>query len=297
DMVLLERGGDVIPKIVSVLSELRPPGTKAFRVPTTCPICGARLVKEEAEAVSRCLNEECPEQVKRQIEHFASRSAMDIEGLGSETVELLFEKGLLRDIGDIFYLKKSQVEVLERFAEKSAQNLIEGIQRAKTRPLDRLIFGLGIRFVGEGTARTLALRYRSPTDLRTASFEELQAVPEVGPRVAGAIVEWFASPRNQRVLDKLMEAGVQIRSELRGPTGEKFKGMTFVLTGALQHFTREQAEELIISQGGRVSSSVSKKISYVLVGANPGSKYDKAVSLGVPIASESEFIQWISSKK
>jgi DNA ligase (NAD+) len=291
DTVLLERGGDVIPKVVAVISELRPRNARPFRMPTTCPACGTRLIKEEGEAVSRCPNEECPEQAKRQIDHFASRTAMDIEGLGSETVDLLYEKGLLRDIGDVFSLKKSQIANLERFAEKSAQNLLEGIERAKTRPLERLIFGLGIRFVGEGTARTLALRYESLAELSSATVEELQAVPEVGPRIARSIVEWFHSRRNRLIIEKLRAGGVQIKTERQRPKGERFKGLTFVLTGALQQHTREQAEEIIIAQGGRVSSSVSKKTSYVLVGANPGSKYDKAVELGVPILTEAEFLR------
>jgi DNA ligase (NAD+) len=264
-------------------------------MPTSCPTCGTRLIKEEGEAVSRCPNEECPEQAKRQIEHFASRTAMDIEGLGSETVELLYEKGLLRDIGDIFSLKKPQIANLERFAEKSAQNLLAGIEKAKTRALERLIFGLGIRFVGDGTARTLALRYESLAELSKATVEELQAVPEVGPRIAKSIAEWFRSKRNQRIIEKLRAAGVQTKAEKQSQKGEKFKDLTFVLTGALQQHTREQAEELIISQGGRVSSSVSKKTSYVLVGENPGSKYDRAVELRVPILTESEFLRRLKS--
>jgi len=297
DTVLLERGGDVIPKIVAAVPDLRPAGTRRFRMPSVCPVCSTRLVKDEGEAVSRCPNEECPEQAKRQIEHFASRTAMDIEGLGGETVELLYEQGLIRDIGDIFHLTASQVEPLERFAEKSARNLVDGIQKAKSRPLDRLIFGLGIRFVGEGTARTLALRYGSVMDLAKASFEELQAVPEVGPRIARSIAQWFGSARNRRIIEKLQRAGVRLKSERRGPVGERFKGLTFVLTGALQRHTREQAEQLIIGQGGRVTSSVSKKTSYVLVGANPGSKYDKATSLDIPILSEADFERWLSSGK
>ncbi|MBU1708359.1 NAD-dependent DNA ligase LigA [bacterium] len=295
DTVLLERGGDVIPKIVSVVTELRPAKTKPFHMPTACPVCNTRLIKDEGEAISRCPNEECPEQVKKQIEHFASRNAMDIDGMGSETVELLYEKKLLRNIGDIFSLSKKEIEPLERFAEKSAQNLLKGIEKAKSRPLERLIFGLGIRFVGEGTARLLALRYKSLADLRRATFDELQVVPEIGPRIARSIVEWFASPRNQSIIKKLQESGVKTESERHSASGEKFKGLTFVLTGALQQFTREQAEEMIITQGGRVTSSVSKKTSYILVGANPGSKYDKAVTLGIPILTEAEFVEQLQS--
>ncbi len=296
DMVLLERGGDVIPKIVAVVTELRSAKSQPFRMPTACPVCNTRLIKDEGEAISRCPNEDCPEQVKKQIEHFSGRSAMDIDGMGSETVELLYEEGLLNNIGNIFDLAYEQIEPLERFAEKSAQNLLKGIEKAKSRPLERLIFGLGIRFVGEGTARLLALRYGSLADLSAATFEELQAVPEIGPRIARSIVEWFASPRNQSIIKKLREAGVRTESEHRGAAGEKFKELTFVLTGALQKFTREQAEEMIIAQGGRVTSSVSKKTSYVLVGANPGSKYEKAVKLGIPILSEAEFIEQLHSE-
>ncbi len=296
DMVLLERGGDVIPKIVAVVMELRPAKSRPFHMPTMCPVCNTQLIKDEGEAISRCPNEDCPEQVKKQIEHFAGRSAMDIDGMGSETVELLYEKGLLHDISDTFSLTREQIEPLERFAEKSTQNLLKGIEKAKSRPLERLIFGLGIRFVGEGTARLLALRYGSLADLGAATFEELQAVPEIGPRIARSIVEWFTSPRNQSIIKKLREAGVQTESERSFAAGEKFKGLTFVLTGALQQFTREQAEEMIIAQGGRVTSSVSKKTSYVLVGANPGSKYDKAVKLGIQILSEAEFIEQLHSE-
>jgi DNA ligase (NAD+) len=289
DTVNLERGGDVIPKVVSVDLSQRPAGTKQYRPPVNCPFCGTRLEKEEGEVAYRCPNPDDPEVIKRQIEHFGSRGAMDIEGLGFETVELLYGAGLIQDAGDLFSLKLSQLTSLERFGDKSARNLLEGIEQAKTRPLDRLIFALGIRFVGDGTARTLAVRLGSLDVLSKANEEELREIPEVGPRVARAIVEFFQLPRAKTLIKKLRDAGVSFESEGLTRRSDRLAGKTFVITGSLSSMSREQAEAAIVSNGGKATSSVSKKTDYVVVGENPGSKFDKAQTLGVPTITEQEF--------
>ena len=293
DTVLLERGGDVIPKIVSVDLKRRPGDAKPYRPPKKCPSCGAILEREEGEVALRCPNPDDPEVVKRQIEHFASRGALDIAGLGSETVELLVESGLVKDAGDLFFLSKSDLHELERFAEKSSENLITGLERAKEQTLDRLIFALGIRFVGEGTARNLAVRLGSLDRLADADLEDLKQVPEVGPRVAKAIHEFFRSSYAKRLLGKLRKAGFNFESGAEAAQSDALAGQTIVLTGSLQTLTRDEAERAIIALGGRATSSVSKHTSYVVVGENPGSKFDKARQLGVPVLTEQEFLKLI----
>ncbi len=292
-MTLLERGGDVIPKIVSVDLKRRPGDAKPYRPPKKCPSCGAILEREEGEVALRCPNPDDPEVVKRQIEHFASRGALDIAGLGSETVELLVESGLVKDAGDLFFLSKSDLHELERFAEKSSENLITGLERAKEQTLDRLIFALGIRFVGEGTARNLAVRLGSLDRLADADLEDLKQVPEVGPRVAKAIHEFFRSSYAKRLLGKLRKAGFNFESGAEAAQSDALAGQTIVLTGSLQTLTRDEAERAIIALGGRATSSVSKHTSYVVVGENPGSKFDKARQLGVPVLTEQEFLKLI----
>ncbi|MFZ5433957.1 MAG: NAD-dependent DNA ligase LigA [Calditrichota bacterium] len=293
DTVVLERGGEVIPKIVAVDLKYRSGDSKPFKPPRKCPSCGAAVERVEGEVAYRCTNPDDPEIIKRQIEHFASRGAMDIEGLGAETVDMLVDAGLVKDAGDLFSLTVKQLKQLERFAEKSAQNLVAGLEKARSQPLERLIYALGIRFVGEGTARTLALRMGNLDALSKATELELQAIPEVGPRVAIAIIDFFRSPRTKRLLDKLHRAGLNWESSSGLPRGDKLIGQTFVITGSLLSMSREQAEHAIIAQGGRATKSVSKKTDYVIVGENPGSKYGKAQELGVPILSETEFIKLI----
>jgi DNA ligase (NAD+) len=295
DTVVLERGGDVIPKIVEVETKRRPASLKKYAVPRKCPSCGAALEREEGEVAFRCPNPDDPEVVKRQIEHFASRSGMDIEGLGGETVDLLVDKGLVRDSGDLFSLKLEQLVQLDRFAEKSAVNLLAGLERAKTRPLDRLIFALGIRFVGEGTARTLAVRMGSMDRFSSATQTELQQIPEVGPRVALAITEYFASAQAKTVLKKLKAAGVRMEADVPAKRSAELAGKVFVITGSLSSMSRDQAESRIVAHGGRASSSVSKKTDFVVVGENPGSKYDKARQLGVKILSERDLLKMIGN--
>ncbi len=293
DTVVLERGGDVIPKIISVDLDQRPEDSRPYRPPTKCPFCGAKLEREEGEVALRCPNPDDPEVIKRQIEHFASRGALDIGGLGSETVELLVDEGLVRDAGDLFSLAKEQLLALERFAEKSAENLLAGLGKAKQQPLDRLIFALGIRYVGEGTARNLAVRLSSLERLSGAAVEELEGVPEVGTRVACAIVDFFRTPHAKRLLSKLRKAGFSFETADDMVHGDALAGKTFVLTGSLESITRDEAERAVIALGGRVTSSVSKNTDFVVVGENPGSKYDKAQQLGVKTLTEKEFLRQI----
>ncbi|MBU1920020.1 NAD-dependent DNA ligase LigA, partial [bacterium] len=295
DTIILERGGDVIPKVVGYDPELRSKGLRKYRPPQACPFCKSPVEKVEGEVALRCTNPRDREAVKRQIEHFASRGALDIEGLGSESVVQLVDKELVHDSGDLFELKLGQIASLEGFAQKSAQKLLDGLEAAKNKPLERLIFALGIRHVGQTTARSLAIRFGSIDMLKQATAEELQAIPDIGPNVAQAIVEFFQSDFGQSLLEKLRIAGFHFESKDAKPIGNKLAGMTFVITGTLSTMTREEAEKAIIAQGGRVAKSVSKKTTYVVVGENPGSKADKAEKLGIPTVDEQAFIKLIGA--
>jgi len=287
DRVLIERGGEVIPKVVKVVEKH---SHGVFRLPSKCPECGGEVVREEGEAATRCINVSCPAQVQKNIEHFASRSAMDIEGLGPKVVALLIEKGLVSGIPELYDLTPGQLEPLERMGKKSAENLVKAIEGSKTRPLDRLYYALGIRHVGTRSAEILAARYPSMEKLMAASVEELQQMEEVGPVVAKSIHDFFREQRNIHVIDKLMGAGVFMEAEAvpSGPKSDALAGKTFVFTGALG-MPRSEAERMVKELGGKASSSVSKKTDYVVAGAEPGSKYDKAVELGVKVLSEEEF--------
>ena len=290
DTVIIEKGGDVIPKVVSVALEERPPDSHRFEMPETCPACGHKLVREEGEAARRCLNTACPPQRLWRIRHFAARGGMDIEGLGESTVQLLLDQGLIDDYGDIYYLRKEQLLPLERMADKSAENLLAGIEDSKNRPLERLVFALGIRLVGAGAARVLADRFGSVESLASADVGTLEAIDEIGPGIAQSVVNFFRDPANQSVLKKLKDAGVRFEAEKREETADqRFAGMTFVLTGTLENYTREQAADIIRRLGGKTASSVSKKTDVVLAGADPGSKYTKALELGIKVMGEGEF--------
>ncbi len=290
DTVVLEKGGDVIPKVVSAVIEERPPDSRPFVMPGTCPACGHKLARDEGEAVRRCVNVACPPQRLGRVRHFASRAGMDIEGLGESTVQLLLDEKLIDDYGDIYFLRKEQLIPLERMADKSAENLIAGIENSKDRPLDRLIYALGIKLVGSGAARILADTFGSLDSLAAADVEILEAVDEIGPGIAKSVYDFFRDPVNLIVLEKLKNAGVRLEAEKRDePVEQRFEGMTFVLTGTLENFTREQAAEIIRRMGGKVTSTVSKKTDIVLVGADSGSKYTKAVELGVRVMREGEF--------
>lgn len=287
DTVLIERAGEVIPHVLKVVKEGA--HRKAFRMPKHCPVCGSAIHRAEDEVAYRCVNATCPAKLKESLLHFASRHAMDIDGLGDKIVDQLVDKGMVKDVADLYTLKLNQVAELERMAEKSAQNLLDEIAASKKNPLARLIYALGIRMVGERTAEFLAAHFSSLEELAAAKEEQLFNVGEVGPKVAAAIAEFFSEPRNRQLIKKLEKVGVRPIEEKRVVRSQKFAGKSFVFTGALEHRSREEAGQLVMQRGGKISSSVSKKTDYVVVGADPGSKYDKAKSLGVPILTESAF--------
>jgi len=291
DFVSVERGGDVIPKIVEVVEDkAHPRGKQEIVFPERCPECGSELVKAEGEVDWRCVNAECPARLREELLHFAARGVMNIEGLGDAMVSQLLTAGYVKGIADLYELKKEQLLALERVGEKSAQALLDEIERSKGAPLARVLFGLGIRFVGERTAQLLATHFGSIDALMAATAEELEAVNEVGPRVAQAIAEFFAEPRNRALVERLRKEGLTFTAEKRVTTST-LEGLTFVLTGTLPNLTREIAKEKIESAGGRVSGSVSKKTSYVVAGEEAGSKLDKATSLGVPVLNESGLLE------
>lgn len=290
DTVLIEKGGDVIPKVVKVIEEKRSQSSVPFQMPDTCPACQTTLSRIEGEAAIRCENIACPAQVHRRIEHFASRTAMDIEGLGESLVLHLVESHLLNDCADIYYLKKSDLIELERMGEKSVDNLLEAIEKSKSRPLDRVIYALGIRYVGTGAAILLADHYQSIPKLKTISYDDLETIDGIGPTMAQSIVQFFNNENNLEVLKRLEEAGVTMEEKRVPQSDGVFSKKTFVLTGALTRLTRDAAKELIQAEGGKVSSSVSKKTDWLLVGENPGSKYQKALELDVDIIDEDTFV-------
>ncbi|MCX8052773.1 MAG: NAD-dependent DNA ligase LigA [Armatimonadetes bacterium] len=299
DTVVVQRAGEVIPEIVEVVKEKRTGSEVEFVMPSKCPVCGADVMRAPGEAVARCMGIACPAQIKEHILHFASRTAMDIEHVGPALVDQLIEKGLIHDPADLYYLRKDQLIHLERMAEKSAQNVIDAIQRSKSASLARLIYALGIRHVGERTAAILAENFGSIDRLRNATEEELAEVPDVGPVVAKSIVTFFRQDETAEVLRKLKKAGidpfVSPISKDSGATRESgvFSGKTVVFTGGLSSMTRDEAEEIVRNLGGKPSSSVSKNTDLVVAGEKAGSKLDKALSLGVNVISEDEFLEML----
>jgi DNA ligase (NAD+) len=287
DTVLVERAGEVIPHVLKVVKEGK--NRKPFRIPRECPVCHSKIHKVEGEVAYRCLNTACPAKRRESLIHFASRHAMNIDGLGEKIVDQLVEKGLVKDVADLYSLKLEQLAELERFAEKSAQNLLDEIEGSKKASLPRLIYALGIPFVGERTAQLLADRFSSVGELASASEEELYEVEEVGPKVASGILEFFSEPVNRQLIKKLEKAGVRPTAEKRTVKSNKLAGKSFVFTGGLANRAREEAGEIVQQHGGKVISSVSKRTDYVVVGTDPGSKYDKAKELGVSILTEAEF--------
>jgi len=271
-------------------------GRRPFRMPKNCPECGSRVHRVEGEVAYRCLNSACPAKRREQLLHYASRHAMNIDGLGEKIVDQLVEKNMVKDVADLYSLKLAEVAELDRMAEKSAQNLLEEIGASKTNALSRLIHAMGILFVGERTAQLLAEHYSSLEELAEADEEQLQEVPEVGPKVANSIVQFFSEPANRQLVRKLEKSGVRPRAEKRVAKSDKFAGKSFVFTGGLENRSREEAGELVKQHGGKVAGSVSKKTDYVVVGSDPGSKHDKAKSLGVPILTEAEFEKLLGSK-
>jgi DNA ligase (NAD+) len=287
DTVLIERAGEVIPHVVKVVKEgkLR----RSFQMPEKCPECGSRIHKDPDEVAYRCVNAACPAKRKESLLHFAGRHAMNIDGLGDKIVDQLVEKGMVRDVADLYKLELDELAALERMAEKSAQNLLDEIAASKKTTLARVIYALGMRFVGERTAQLLAEHFGSLGKIMEAGDEELAEVHEVGPKVAASIREFFSERANRELIRKLEKAGLTMTEKRAAPKSTKLAGKTFVFTGTLHHRTREEAGELVKQHGGTVSSSVSKKTDYVVVGDDPGSKYDKAKSLGVAILDESAF--------
>src|SRR6266705_3385092 len=287
DTVLIERAGEVIPHVLKVVKEGR--NRKPFRMPKNCPECGSAIHHAEGEVAYRCVNAACPAKRKESILHFAGRHAMNIDGLGEKIVDQLVDKGLVKDVADLYSPKLEDVAGLERMGEKSAQNLLEEIEASKKNSLARLIYALGIQFVGERTGQLLAEHFSSLEELAAAKEEQLEEVPEVGPKVAARIVEFFSEAANRQLIKKLHKVGVNPTAEKRVVKSQKLAGKSFVFTGSLANRSREEAGEIVQQHGGKVSGSVSKKTDYVVVGTDPGSKYDKAKELGVTILTEAEF--------
>jgi len=289
DTVMVEKGGDIIPKVVDVLVAERPRGAKKIEPLEHCPECGEPLHRFEGEVAVRCVNQGCPAIARESLVHFGSRKAMDIEGLGYERVKQLLSAGLVTDYASLYELKADDVAQLERMGEKSAQKLIEGIERSKTNELSRVIFAIGIRMVGERAAKLLADRFRSIDALMNATTEELIEVPEIGPKVAEAITVYFAVPANRERIEKMQRLGVQ-PSHVAAATGTRLAGKSVVVTGTLTRFSRDEIHRLIEQEGGKASGSVSARTAYLVAGEAAGSKLEKAKSLGVPVLTEEEFL-------
>jgi DNA ligase (NAD+) len=292
DEVVVERSGDVIPKVVRVSSQ----GSwrKPFRMPAKCPVCGSRIVREEGEAASRCINVNCPARLKESILHFASRGLMNIDGLGDALVDQLVDRNIVRSVADLYVLKIEDLITLERMGVKSAGNVIRNIANSKEYPLPRVLAALGIRFVGERTAVFLAEAFGKMDVIANSTEEELQKAEEVGPRVAEAIVQFFREPTNRELVERLRAAGLQFTYESTRPVGGPLEGKVFVLTGTLPSLTRDEAKEMIERAGGKVSGSVSKKTSYVVAGDEAGSKLAKAQELGIQILGEDDLLKLIN---
>ena len=289
DTVLVQKAGEIIPEIVSVLKEQRPEGTVPYHLPDHCPVCGAPVVRDEDGAALRCTGAECPAQLLRHLVHFASRDAMDIEGLGPAVVENLVNAGLLKAPGDLYRLQADEVEKLERMGKKSAENLVAAIAKSKENDLSKLLFAFGIRQVGQKAAQVLARQFGSLEALEAATEEELTAVPDIGGITTQSLTAWFQDPQSKHLIETLKEAGVNMSSRAE-PVGDKLAGLTFVLTGELEHFSRKEAGEKIQAMGGKVSGSVSKKTSYVVAGEAAGSKLRKAQELDIPVLDEAALI-------
>ena len=290
DTVVIQRAGDVIPEVVQVITSKRKGTEKKFRIPSKCPVCGAEVIKEEA--IHRCIGLDCPAQLKGRIKHFASKRAMDIEGLGVKLIDQSVDKGLIKDVADIYYINKEKLIELERMADKSAQNIIDAIEKSKTKPLSKFLYALGIRHVGETTAEDLARQFPRLDDLFRLSEEDLMEVEGIGPEVAASVHQFFRDKKNRESIELLKKAGVKVIEPKIKEKG-KLAGKTFLFTGALKDFGREEARNLVESLGGMTASSVSKKVDFVVVGEDPGSKSDKAKELGIKILTEEDFKRMI----
>ncbi|MCJ7472620.1 MAG: NAD-dependent DNA ligase LigA, partial [Actinobacteria bacterium] len=290
DWVVIHKAGDVIPEIVKVITEKRDGTQGVFKMPDICPVCNSKAIRPEGEVALRCPSIACPAQQFEKIVHFASKGGMDIDGLGPAIIEKLLEKGLIKDVSDIYYQKYEDIISLENFKEKSTNNLLDSIKKSRERPLSRLLFALGIRFVGSHTSDVLADHYRDLDSLAAASFEETSGISEVGPKIAQSVVDFFNGRQNMEVIGRLKSAGLNFGGGKREVVEKKdFTGKTFVLTGKLKNYSRDSAKEIIENYGGRVTSSVSKSTDYVLAGEDAGSKLQKAEKLRIRIISEEEF--------
>lgn len=294
DTVVIEKAGDIIPAVVEVIKDERTGDEVEFNMPDNCPACGAEVVREEGEAAYRCTGINCPAQRLRNIIHFVSRTAMDIDGLGPSIIEQMLERGLIETAADLYYIDPSDIADMDKMGEKSAQNLINALEKSKTNPLSRLINAFGIRHIGEKAAKSLAKEYKTLDSLRAASVEDLTRIDDIGEKMAVSVVQFFEEPQNVAFIGRLENAGVSCIDDSIGQLEDnRFEGKTFVLTGTLEKYKRSEASAVIEKYGGKTSSSVSKKTDYVLAGAEAGSKLEKAQKLGVAIISEDEFEKMI----
>ena len=293
DTVVVERAGDVIPYVVQVVEEKRSGREKKFAMPERCPVCGSAVYREEGEVAYRCVGLSCPAKLKESLKFFGSRGAMDIEGLGEKLIDQLVDRGLVKDLADLYSLKKEKLAGLERMAEKSAQNLLDALGRSKEASLARFLNALGIRHVGEATAKLLADHFGDLSNIMGASEEKLTEVREIGPEVAKSIARFFAQKENRKVIEKLLKAGIRLQTEPKRKG--RLSGSTFVLTGALEGMSRSEAQQRIEILGGRVASGVSRSMTYVVVGSDPGSKLKRAKELEIPILEEKEFLKLIGA--
>lgn len=291
DSVIVTRAGDVIPEVVRVLKEERTGTERPFVMPDNCPVCGEHVVRPEGEAVRRCVNINCPAQIKGRIIHFASKRAMDIDGLGEKLVDQLVDKGLVRDVSDLYYLTKEQLSSLERMADKSAQNIIDAINISKRRPFNRFLYALGIRHVGEHISGLLSEHYKDIEELMKAKEDELMSIPEIGPEVANSIVLFFQDEKNRQTIERILKAGVEIEYKKAGE--RPLDGMLFVFTGTLKSMSRDEAKKIVESLGAKTLNSVGKKVNIVVAGEEAGSKLDKARQMGIKIIGEDEFLEMI----
>jgi DNA ligase (NAD+) len=295
DTVIIHKAGEIIPEVVRVLHELRPPNTEPFHMPDRCPVCEQPVVRPQGEAVTRCINASCPAILKGAIEHWASRDALDIDGLGEKLVEQLVDRDLVHSVADLYELSTEKLISLERMGEKSALKLVEAIARSKSKPWSRVLYGLGIRHVGSVNAQLLAEQFPTVEQLASASPAQIEGVYGIGPEIAHSVAEWFQVESNQQLIDRLRQAGLQLeaREDKTQPTRQPLQGTTFVITGSLPTLKRSEAKELIEKAGGKVTGSVSSKTDYLVVGEEAGSKLDKAKELGIPQLSEAQLQEMV----
>ena len=289
DKVLIQKAGDIIPEVIKVIKDKRDGSEKEFEMPDNCPVCGSEAVREEGKAVLRCTNIACPAQRRESILHFVSRDAMNIDGIGESLIDQFIENDLVEDYADLYFLKKEDLLPLERIAEKSANNILTAISASKDRSFNRLLYALGIRYVGQRTARLLTEKYHSISSLAKADEEDLININEIGPAIAESIVHFFSEEHNQKVIEKLRKAGIKLQEEASKKASDFLADKRFVFTGGLSNYTRAEASEKVRNAGGRVTSSVSSQTDYVVAGENPGSKLDKAQELGIEILDEKGF--------